>query len=270
MASEASAGVSVSDGVAIAQVRYGAQLLSECAYSLEIRASTRAQALALYNRFYLRGDARKHSTLWTACASLLLATKHDERPKRLRDVATCAHYTLVARERWEATVPLDYFGAAGHVWKSSITAAEIAILHECGFRVHTEIPHKLVLVFANTLREKAGAPDWTGRWRKLMHAAWTAANDIMLIPTCISSHIDDIACACIARAALSAGIPLPSQWMVVFGATEQGVNTVNTALDELYAAPGLNVRFEDLSEARDVLTACGVVREAKNVTELDP
>lgn len=244
--------------IAAHQVRYGSELLCECARSLELHAATCAQALALYHRFYQRRDAHRYSTLWIVCATLLLATKHNEAPKRLRDIATCAHYTLVTREGWNANVPLDYFGAPGHVWKSSITAAEIAVLRASGFRVYTEIPHKLVLVFVNTLREKAGAPDWTGRWRALMHGAWTAANDVMLLPACVTFRVDDLACACITRAAVAAAIPLPQSWMAVFGATKTNVKAVNDALDNLYSNPLLEVRFRDLSND-DILGACGVV-----------
>jgi len=148
---------------------------------------------------------------------------------------------------------LDYYGAAGYTWKSEIMKAEHLVLHTIGFRILHETPHKLVLVFCNTLREKSSVRD-RDVWDGVVRRAWALANDIMRMSTCVTSGCDDIACACIARS----GAPgLPANWMGVFGATKEGMAKVSGAFDILYNAPPLQGRFEDLCNAH-IRRACGM------------
>lgn len=245
----------------ILQVHYGADLISDCVLTLKLSASTSALALTLYHRFYVHGrTAYEYSPVWISCAAILLAIKHDDVPsRRLSDVACAVCATLAVRESWKSATDdkLDYYGAAGYVWKASIMKAEHQILHSIGFRVEHELPHKLVLVFCNTLRSKSSNYSDGNRWDRLVRRAWAHANDIMRISACVTSRPDDVACACIARSSehVDVGVRLPKDWMRVFGATHEGIQKVEGALDILYGAPQLRGRFEDLADA-DIRRAC--------------
>lgn len=243
------------DNERIEEVAYGAILAAECAQALRLPAATAALALATYQRYFARVSPRTSSVVWSACAALLLAVKLDSSGRRLRDVASVAYSRLSPD-----SAPLDYYGAAGHIWKQEISRAEVEMLGALGFRIRVDTPHKLVLVFANTLREKSGAPDWLDpraqRWHGLLEAAWANANDVMRVPEGALLCVEDLACACIQRAAVSVGVQLPGDWVRVFGAQAEAVDAGVGALDALCAAVKSAPKLRDLAQA-GIRQSCG-------------
>lgn len=226
------------------EVSYGAHLCVHSARALRLPAATAALSLSIYQRYYSRVSPRTNSVLWSASAAVLLAAKSDGVSRRVRDVSNVVHARIHG-----ASPPLDYYGAPGHKWKHCIASAERDILSTLGFHLRIDTPHKLVLVFANTLREKSNAPDWLAAqaWHALLAAAWAAANDAMLLPEGALFVPEDVACACIERAAGEAGVVLPRQWAAVFGARDDVIRAVLYALDSLYCQS--TPTFHDLAAA---------------------
>lgn len=245
------------DADAAQEVRYGSALLAAAGAQLKLSASTCALGHSLYQRYYAgntsRARARESCVIWVVVGCLLIAVKHADEGAglRLRDVS-CAVYAVHAsllfrdgshdgergdeRKSSGGGVELDYYGAAGHLWKTEGVRAERRVLMAVGFRVRVELPHKLVLVMCNTLREKSGSnsPANQGRWAELARIAWAFANDVMQTAACVTERPDDVASACVRRAAEKGGIRLPRHWSLVFGGDTDGIKRVDACLDVLY------------------------------------
>lgn len=241
-----------SAGTTGVQLMYGADLLTETAHHLKFPPSATASACTMYHRFFHSVSPRQVSPIWAAASAVLLAGKHAGIKLRLRDVAVAVHARLVIREGWGNETPpkpLDYYGAAGYLWKQSVATTELKMLHELGFRLDCETPHERIAMYVESLREKMKTGD-EEEWRSLARVACNSADNVMRIPVCVSERIEDLACACIDRAAKAEGVSLPDGWASELGASARSMDLVGNALSVLRAAPPSEGAFVDIANAQ--------------------
>lgn len=222
------------DGVGLAAeetaLGHAADLMRSCAGSLRLSNATCVAAQLLLQRFYTQVSLHAHSTVWAAGACLLLAAKLCNEARSLRDVCSVVHDRLCAREgrgcrvEWEGLPrrrPLAFFAADGYDWKFGVLEAERHVLKVVGFRVGAETAHGYVLMFLNTLREKAGAGGWQTdgvvRWRRLLQKAWGLANGCMRGRVCVEVDVAVLACACVGVASVECGEGMVVGWERAFG-----------------------------------------------------
>lgn len=242
------------------QLAYAADLIRESAESLCLPHAVCVSAQLLLQRFYTRVSLKAHSTVFAAGACIMLRAKLGDEPRSVRHVANVLYDRLCEREgraslvEWKGEKrqkPLDFFGAAGYDWKHGLISTERHILKELGFRLETEVPHKLVLIFVNTLREKAQAPAWTehgiGVFQEMLQMAWNFANDSMRVRVCVTEEADAVACACIALATERLGESLPEGWEEVFGCEKKTLERVKEGIRQTYGIENTDGSFMDYS-----------------------
>lgn len=240
------------------QLAYGADLISEAGRCLRLSQLVIVSAQTLFHRFYAVTSLQAHSHLWSASAALLVATKAEEQGRRIRDIANVVHYCFCAREKIGTLdaegrpTPLEYYGEPGYEWKSTIVTAERHMLKELGFHVLTDSPHKFVLVFMNTLRDKAGFADWSDKrassLRDVLRAAWKYANDAHRGRAPVLEKPEALACACISLAAQNCEEELPAGWEVVFGSDDVSCRRICAAIKRLCSLGPTAGRFVDLAK----------------------
>lgn len=252
------------------QLIYGCELIIACSRALRLPQPVAATGCVLFHRFFLDVSLRTHSHVWAASGALLLATKIEEQVRKIRDIANVLHAQLCVREglgelaKDGQRVPLDFYGAFGYEWKRNIVQSELRILHELGFNVRVEHAHKFVLVFVNTLREKAHAGDWLNgghTWRDVLQSAWKYANGALRLRLCVLEKAEDIACACIALGAAEVKVDLPEGWNDVFGSSAQNMKRIEAEIRRLYTLSPAAGRFVDLADS-GVLEMCSANRDA--------
>lgn len=242
------------------QLAYAADLIRECSHALRLSQPVCVTAQMLLHRFYTCVSLRAHATIWTAGAAVLLSAKLADQPRTLRHVANVLNDRVNTREgvtdivRWQGEGrlrPLDFFGAAGYDWKHELIATERHVLKELGFRLMVELPHKFVLIFVNTLRDKCGAPAWTQpgvqEYRKLLQRSWNYANDVMRIRVCVAEEPEAIACACISLGATHCSGRLPEGWQIVFGTSKEECARLVGEIRSLYEVPSAKGMLVDYS-----------------------
>lgn len=221
-------------------------------------------AQLLFHRFYANIVLSKFCPVWTAGAAVLLATKLHDTPHSLRQIACVLYDRLRARENNRAPIsnpvilegtcytrPLDFYGAQGYEWKRSLIAIERELLKQVGFRVETDAPHKLVLVFVNAMRENGFGPSWgqKGRnvYQELLQLAWNYANDILASDICVIELAQDVACGCISMAMRKCPGQLPKGWQIAFGSNEIVCERIENELEKIYEIGDTRGRMLDYS-----------------------
>lgn len=247
----------VSGDLERAQLRYGAELISECGILLRFPRVLIASAQVLFHKFYMVASLRTHCHIWMVAASLLVASKAEEVHRRIRDIATVVHHQFCSREnlgqRDDARnlQPLEYYGQPGYEWKMAIVSAERHLLRELGFQVFVEHAHKYVLVFVNTLREKSGAGEWREAsctlWQTLLQRCWNYAGDIHCSQVVAVASPESLACACITIGAEDCGFSLPEGWDTLFGGEASVTDFVRKELWKICALPLGVTRFVDVA-----------------------
>lgn len=255
---------------------HAADLARDISRSLKLSIRALATSQLLVHRFYMSFDnsqMARPSSPWVSAACVLLSAKSCNLDISIRHVATSLHDRVCARVRDAKHVvikgevvrrPLQFFGADGVAWRVTIVETEGIILRTLQFRLLVELPHQFVLLFVNTLREKAGTSGWrSGRndgWDGLLQRAWNFANDVMLSPVCATEGAEHVACGCILLAAREMG-GLPKGWLTVFGSSDEIVERIGREIMAVYEIDGLGVKvFND--GACDILAAVCGEREA--------
>lgn len=247
------------------QIAYAADLARETSIALRLPHTVAASAQILLQRFYATSGLDDHCVVWVAGACVLLASKINGAAHSLRHVANVLHNRMQDREGssqtsiMSCTTPncgiLDFYGAEGYAWKIGILNTERAVLCVLGFNVMVDVPHKFILVYVNTLRERACAPAWTDLqrnsvFRALLQHAWNFANDALLSPSCVSESTNVIACACIYIATIELDLRLPKGWQAIFGASSEQSRRVGQQIKSIYRLGQLRGTFVDFSRTR--------------------
>lgn len=224
---------------------FGCELVQEASALLRLPQTVAATAQTLLQRFYWRRSLREFDAFRMAAASLFLAAKSEERPRRARELLA-VFYALYRRRKWQRTraaqQTLDPDGATYARWREWLLRAERQLLIDLGFSVYTvtEHPHKFILYYVKVV----GGSD------ALAQRAWGYVNDSLRTDLCVRQRAEVIACAAIFLAARVLQVKLPDDpyWYALFGVTRRELYETSIAIMELYKAEEKVVWLEPLTE----------------------
>mmetsp|Transcript_12723 Transcript_12723/g.28120 ORF Transcript_12723/g.28120 Transcript_12723/m.28120 type:complete len:381 (+) Transcript_12723:96-1238(+) len=233
-----------------AQLRiFGAELIQRAATLLRLRQVTSVSAAAVFQRFYFRRSFAEFDARVAAAASLLLACKLEETPRRLRDVVLIFYRlrqrsTLSKEESCASFSPLIEATPATPLeggrevleLKQEVICMERHILRELGFAVSLllEHPHKYVIQF---IKSMVRSPDWLVA--ELSQTAWNYLNDSMRTVLCCRFLPHEIAAAGIFLAARVKQVKLPSEppWWELFDTKLEDLKHIARTILRLYRRP---------------------------------
>jgi len=181
-------------------LRYlGCELIQDAGLLLKLPQVAMATAQVLYQRFFFSKSFVRYVYEHYAMSCVFLAGKIEENPRRIRDVINVFHHIKQARDNKPFTpVMIDqaYANLKNHVIK-----AERRVLKELGFCVHGKHPHKLIIIYMQTL----DIADDTN----LVQIAWNYMNDVLRTDVFVRHSPEAVACSCIFLAARRLAVPLP-------------------------------------------------------------
>ena len=219
----------------------GAQTLRTLAAMLDLSVAATAAAHLAYHRFYNQRSADHFDTTAVALGALLLATKLEECPRRLRDLLNVHHrleQRRAARRRRssaddDAPPPLTHLDIHSEAYARSrerVVRAEREILKELGFVLYIEHPHKFLLNYVR-LRTPAEATS-----ARLAQYAWNFLNDAQRSDACICYRPETLCCAAIWLAAHVERVKLPPSWWDLFEATREDIDAAISDVTSLYGS----------------------------------
>ncbi|KAF6718788.1 Cyclin-L1 [Oryzias melastigma] len=204
----------------------GCELIQSAGILLRLPQVAMATGQVLFHRFFYSKSFVKHSFEIVAMASIYLASKIEEAPRRIRDVINVFHHLRQLRgKKTPSPLILDqnYINT-----KNQVIKAERRVLKELGFCVHVKHPHKLIVMYLQVLECEKNQP--------LVQTAWNYMNDSLRTNVFVRFQPETIACACIYLAARVLQIPLPSKphWYLLFGANEDEIKEICVTTLRLY------------------------------------
>ena len=211
--------------------RWACGLAQEAGILLKLPQQVMCTAQNLLHRFYYRKSLKSHDAFVAAMGCLFLASKVEEKPKRLREVLFAFHY--VYKVRTNATGKMELGGAMYAGWKESLVTVERTILKELGFSFYViEHAHRFILFFVKLLDGDAA----------LAQEAWAYCNDALRTDLQLRSRAEVIACAAVRLAAAKLRRTLPSlekdgvDWWAAFGVDGGELERAAAEITALYAA----------------------------------
>ncbi|XP_062505222.1 cyclin-L2-like isoform X2 [Corticium candelabrum] len=147
-----------------------------------------ATAQVIFQRFYFSKSFVNHDFEHVSMASLFLAAKIEEAPRRIRDIINIFHF-LKQKANGKATQPMDYMGTLYFSSKNSVIKAERRILKELGFCVHVKHPHKIIITYLQIIEHENN--------QELAQESWNFMNDSLKTDVFVRFTPETIACACI-------------------------------------------------------------------------
>jgi len=119
----------------------GCELIQTSGILLKLPQVAMATGQVLFQRFYYSKSFVRYHMEITAMACVLLASKIEEAPRRIRDVANVFHYMKQVRAN---KPPQPFLLDSNYInLKNQIIRAERRLLKELGFCVHVKHPHKV-------------------------------------------------------------------------------------------------------------------------------
>lgn len=120
---------------------WGTELIQTSGILLKLPQVSMATGQVLFQRFYYCKSFVRYDMETFAMACILIASKLEEHPRRIRDVANVFHYLKQLRK---GQTPKPFvLGDQYIAHKSAIVKAEQIILRNLGFVVHVKHPHKV-------------------------------------------------------------------------------------------------------------------------------
>lgn len=217
--------------------RFGANLIQRAGVLLRLPQLSVATASGLFQRFYFRKSFAEFEVRALAMASLTLASKLLEHPRKVVDVIQ-VFYKLKMREAQEqdgsasfAGMPtplLDPTKKEFHDAKKELLSAERNILRELGFEVHLLLdhPHRYAIEYIEHLQRPA----------ELTQKVWNYLNDALQTSLCCAHQPRNIAGASLVLASKELGVNLPSKppWWETFGVQIKDAELIASEMEELY------------------------------------
>ncbi|GAB9464432.1 Cyclin-l1 [Globisporangium polare] len=211
---------------------FGCEVIQEAGVLLRLPQVVMATAQTMLHRFFYRKSLRDFDAFRVAFACLFLATKVEERPKRIKDVLS-VFYALYKRRKWRQTKRkhqlLDLDGATYSLWRDWMVLVERQILIDLGFSVYNvmEHPHKYILYYVKIV----------GGSKELAQKTWGYINDSLRIDLCVRVRSEVIACAAIFLASRILGVKLPDDphWYALFDVEKRELYEVSIEIMELYS-----------------------------------
>jgi len=157
------------------------------------------KSLLLLHKFFRKVAIRqlKHDKCLVGVACFFLATKLEDCPAKLTDLAMLYHKVVLMRNDLPMKVATD---TQRSQVQAKISELEGELLRQIGFDLEIELPSLYFKQFASY-----PSPDMD----KILKVATRVCCDTFLKPMCIYYHPLQIACACIYFATLSLKITLP-------------------------------------------------------------
>lgn len=235
---------SIQDGLAremeISQRIYGCQLIQKAGVLLKLEAVTVASAQTILHRFYYRKSLKKFDVRLVVTASLLLACKLEEDPRRVKSLIDIVHLLSKAEDANVAISEdnideflLDHDSTEFEIARAETFRCERYILRELGFMVSQTLvhPHRYILQYIHALCKGDYIPT-----NRLSQIAWGYLNDSMRTTLCCEVQPAVIAVGSIFLAACDLNIPLAKEtgWYELFDVTWEDVVKVCTRILSLY------------------------------------
>ncbi|KAK2148453.1 hypothetical protein LSH36_497g02057 [Paralvinella palmiformis] len=238
----------------------GCELIQTAGILLKLPQASIEVAMAtgqvIFQRFYYSKSFVKHNMETVAMACINMASKIEERPRRIRDVINVFHHIKqVKHGKTISPLVLDqnYINL-----KNQVIKAERRVLKELGFCVHVKHPHKIIITYLQVLECEKNQPlaqmacsQQTGQDRivSLSVEATSLSFGVHLSPVrnymndsfrsnvFVRFHPETIACACIYLAGRKLKVPLPNNppWYALFNVEEADIQDVCVSILELYS-----------------------------------
>lgn len=224
----------------------GCELIQSSGILLRLPQVAMATGQVLFQRYYFCDSFLKTNMEDTAMACVVLASKIEEAPRRIRDVINVFNHLKQLRSGAKIEpLPLDkdYIDQ-----KTNVIRVERKLLKKLGFCVHIKHPHKFIVTLLQVLNQEENA--------ELMQTSWNYMNDCHRTDVFIRHTPEVIACACIFLSARVLRIPLPSEpchWYELFDVTTAEIESVSKKILYLYTRPKPDqARLCKLQMKRDV------------------
>ncbi|XP_020602652.1 cyclin-L2-like [Orbicella faveolata] len=212
----------------------GCEYIQMAGILLKLPQVAMATAQVIFQRFYYSKSLVKHDGEIYSMASIFLAAKIEESPRRIRDVINVFHH-IKQRRNGRTIQPMEYMGNSYFSLKNQVIKAERRILKELGFCVHVKHPHKVIIMYLQILDSQTNTP--------LAQKAWNYMNDSFRTNIFVRYPPETIGCACIFLSARQLGISLPTRppWWELFGAKLEDLEEISLTLLSLYMRPKANL-----------------------------
>ncbi|KAH9424523.1 Cyclin-L2 [Dermatophagoides pteronyssinus] len=204
----------------------GCKLIQISGILLRLPQVAMATGQVLFQRFYYSKSFVRQPMEITAMACVVLASKVEEAPRRIRDVINVFHNMKQIRLK-QQTIPIIL--DENYIYlKNQIIKAERRILKELGFCVHVKHPHKFIVAVAQILKNENNVD--------LIQTAWSYMNDSLQTNVFVRYPPESIACACIHLSSRILRVPLPSQplWYEMFNVDTESIEDICKSILMLY------------------------------------
>jgi len=162
------------------------RIIYECGSKLGLNFNTCATAALYYQRFYIQNSFEKFNRYLIAAASLFLAGKVQETPKKSRNII----------EVFKTKLQPHHFMSFGESPKDGLLEAERELIEALKFDFHVEHPYHYLMKFAKRILSIEAR-----KMQKLVQIAWTFINDTMSTSLCLQWEPDILAIASLFLAA---------------------------------------------------------------------
>ncbi|KAH9529688.1 Cyclin-L2 [Dermatophagoides farinae] len=210
----------------------GCKLIQISGILLRLPQVAMATGQVLFQRFYYSKSFVRQPMEITAMACVVLASKVEEAPRRIRDVINVFHNMKQIRLK-QQTVPIIL--DENYIYlKNQVIKAERRILKELGFCVHVKHPHKFIVAVAQILKNESNVD--------LIQTAWSYMNDSLQTNVFVRYPPESIACACIHLSSRILKVSLPSQplWYEMFNVDSESIDDICKSILMLYTRKPLD------------------------------
>lgn len=183
---------------------YGTILIQELGILLKLSQSTIACASIIFHRFYYKKTFMKCDCSIAALASLFIATKTEEQPRKLRDTISTFDYVKKMMKNFPRPIPVLNLGSMNFTsLKKDAINAERYIMKALGFSISFDLPYKYLWEYIKLLQGT----------NRLRQKAWNYINDALKTVAIVCFPPSYIAVASIEMAARSLNYGLPDcEW----------------------------------------------------------
>ncbi|CAB4061779.1 CCNL [Lepeophtheirus salmonis] len=193
----------------------GCDLIQLAGKLLRLPQVAMATGCVLLQRFYYAKSIVYYPFDIVAMACLVLASKIEESPRRIRDIINVfTHIKQVRNSQPIVPVSLDqnYVNL-----KNQVIKAERRVLKELGFCVHVKHPHKIIVMYLKWLELDTN--------KELLQMSWNFMNDSLRTDIFVRYPPECVATACIYLSARKLKVPLPKNpaWFDCLGVEEDDI-----------------------------------------------
>ena len=215
---------------------YGATLIWQACYRLELPMSVACTASVLLHRFYCKeslGDfdirVMSAAVFWMACKLEEVIDCDDPSTLRLRDVLVMFYDCICRQGSLEDNTSmflLNIYSEFYASFKEAVIKSERDLLRSFGFVMHVEKPIPFVLTL--------GAQLGLGSRKDILQTACNIASDSLRTTLCVRARAECVACAALFMAAQKHGYALPDDWWLGCGVEWTLMELCCSALVDLY------------------------------------